>query len=198
MEKACEVSKWLRILTGIAVVSLVNSAVGYIPFIHGDITTWISRGIMLAMVLCLFRLAPVNARYKKAGIFRAGMLACALITSFLFGSMLLTIAASVFSFLAVYQEFQAHAELVFGADPKLSRNWRSLFYWEIAVAILLSFGSTAAAAILVMSGLQEGAGTISGIVITVLGIPRLVVSVIYALLLKKTTECVSAGEQREA
>lgn len=197
MEKGCEVSGWLRVLTCIAIVSLVNSAAGYLPFVHGDITTWISRGIMLAMVLCMFRLAPVNARYRKAGVFRAGMLVCALITAFLFGSVLLTIAASVLSFLAVYQEFQAHAELVFGADPKLSRNWRSLFYWEIAVAILLSFGSTAAAAILMTSGLQGGAGRISGIVITVLGIPRLVVSVIYALLLKKTTECVSAGEQGE-
>lgn len=194
MEKTFDPSKWFRFLMGIAIASLVNSVAGLIPLALGSVTTWVSRGIMLAMAVCMFQLAPLNDRYRKAGIFRAGMLACALFTAFLFGSMAVTIAASVFSFVAVYQEFQAHAEVVFEKNPRLSRNWRSLFYWEILVGILLSLGATATAAILVVSGLQEGAGRISSIVITVLSIPDLVLSVIYVRNLKKTEACVSGRD----
>lgn len=181
-------TKSLRVLMYIAIVSLVNSLINFLPFVPASVTTWISRGIMAAMVVCMFQLAPLNGRYKKAGIFRAMMLSCSLITAFLFGSMLLTLAASAFSILAVYQEYSAHSELVSDKDSNLSRKWHSLFYWVFAAAVLLSFGSSVVALILVMPDLEVGAASrISGIIIGLLKIPQFVIDVVYLLYLKKMT-----------
>lgn len=49
--------KWLRVLMYIAIVSLVNSAMNFLPFVPAEVTTWISRGIMVAVVVCMFQLA---------------------------------------------------------------------------------------------------------------------------------------------
>ena len=59
--------KWLRVLMYIAIVSLVNSVVNFLPFVPAAVTTWVSRGIMVAVVVCMFQLTPANERYKKAG-----------------------------------------------------------------------------------------------------------------------------------
>lgn len=195
MERMSDTVKWLRLLVWTAAVSLINSVIDWTPWVHGDITTWISRGIMLANIICMFRLAPENVRYKRAGIFRTVWLGCALVTSFLFGSYLLTIAASVASFFAVYQEYCAHSELAADRDETLSRNWRRLFWWEIAAGLLLSAGSSVAALVLMTYDQPISAGRISAMVIFILDIPRSVLSVVYWMLLKKTVDCVSAGEQ---
>ena len=81
--------KWLRVLMYIAIVSLVNSVVNFLPIVPASVTTWISRGIMVAVVVCMFQLTPANARYKKAGIMRAVMLVCTLITAFVYASSIL-------------------------------------------------------------------------------------------------------------
>lgn len=183
--------KWLRILVYIAVVSLVNAVADYLPFLPAAVSTWVSRGIMAATVLCMFRLARANSRYRWAGIFRAAMLSCALITSFLFGSYVLSIAASLFSVLAVYLEYTAHAELVAEKDATLSRSWRNLFYWGLAAAILLSVGSTVTAAVLMSGEIQAGVSRISGIVTFLLKIPRFAVDVVHLLYLRKTISCLA-------
>ena len=76
--------KWLRALMYIAIVNLVNSVVNFLPFGPAGVTTRISRGIMVGVVVCMFQLAPANERYKKAGIMRAIMLVCTLITAFVY------------------------------------------------------------------------------------------------------------------
>ena len=177
--------KWLRVLFYIAIVSLVNSVVDYFPFIPASISTWVSRGIMAATVFCMLQLAWKNKRYKKAAIFRAVMLGCALFTSFLFGSYLLTIAASVCSFLAVYQEYTAHSELVAAKNTVLSRKWHNLFYWELAAAILLSFGSTLAVFLLMSTELQLDVSRMSSMVTLLLKIPQFVIHVVRLLYLRK-------------
>jgi hypothetical protein len=193
MENTSNFSKWLHRLICVGIVSLINSAASYIPFVHAGLTTWVSRGIMAATVLCMLRLSPRNGRYKKAGFFRALMLTCALITSFLFGSYLLSIAASLFSFVAVYQEYTAHAEVVEEADAVLSRKWHKLFYWELIAAVLLSFGSSLVALLFVSSALQD-ASRISGIVISLLKLPQFVLHVIRLLYLNKTLAYVASQE----
>ena len=177
--------KWLRALFYIAIVSLVNSVVDYFPFIPASISTWVSRGIMAATVFCMLQLAWKNKRYQKTAIFRAVMLGCALITSFLFGSYLLTIAASIFSILAVYQEYSAHAELVAERNAALSRKWHKLFYWELAAAMLLSFGSTLAVFLLMSTDVQLDVSRISGMVTMLLKIPQFVIHVVRLLFLRK-------------
>lgn len=179
------ITKWLRVLMYIAIVSLANSIISYLPFIPANLTTWVSRGIMAAMVVCMFQLAPANERYKKAGIVRAVMLGCALFTAYVFGSTILTLAASILSIVAVYQEYNAHSELVAEKDAKLSGRWHSLFTWSILSVVLLSFGASAVAVILVLADMEGGASRISGIAIGLLSIPQCIIDIIYILYVKK-------------
>ena len=184
--KYAKIRVWLPVLLYCSLASLINSVISYFPFIPGVLTTWISRVIMLAVTICMFQLAPANERYKKAGVMRAVMLGCNLITSFLFGSTLLTLAASIVSIIAVYQEYNAHSELVAEKDEKLSHKWRSLFIWSILAAVLLSFGAAIVAMILVMADMEGGASRISAITIALLSIPQCVIDIVYILYIRKT------------
>lgn len=182
-------TRWLRVLMYIAIVSIVNSVINFLPIVPAAVTTWIGRGIMVAMVVCMFRLAPVNARYQKAGIMRAVMLGCTLITAFLYTFSILTLATSILSIIALYQEYSAHSELVAEKDPKLSRQWHSLFNWSIVAGLLVGFGSVVAALISTMMGADAVRTT--SIVVGIIGVPQLVIEVVYLLYLKKMIACFS-------
>lgn len=177
------INKWIRVLMYIAIVSLINSVINFLPFVPSSVTTWISRGIMVAMVICMLQLAPANERYRKAGIFRAVMLVCTLITAFLYASSILTLAASIMSIIAVYQEYSAHSELIAEKDPKLSKNWHSLFNWSLIAGLLVGFGSVVA--VLIVTMMEMDAARTSGIIFVVLSVPQLVIEVVYLLYLKK-------------
>ena len=175
-------AKWIRVLIYIAIVSIVNSVISILPIIPASVTTWISRGIMVAMVVCMFRMAPVNERYKKAGILRAVWLGC-MIASLVSMPSILVLAASVLSIIAVYQEYSAHSEVVADKDAKLSRNWHSLFNWSIVTGLLVGFGSVVTALIASFAGVEIT--RITAIVTGILGIPQLVIEIVYLLYLKK-------------
>lgn len=192
--KYAKIRVWLPVLMYCALASLINSVISYFPFIPASLTTWISRGIMVAMTVCMLQLAHVNERYKKAGILRAVMLGCALFTAFVFGSTLLTLAASIVSIIAVYQEYHAHSELVADKDAKLSGRWRSLFTWSILASVLLSFGATVLAVILVLADMQGGTSRISAITIALLSIPQCVIDIVYITYIKKMIEVFSESE----
>ncbi|MGN0998207.1 MAG: hypothetical protein ACI4PO_01485 [Faecousia sp.] len=172
-----------QVLMMISIVSLVNSAAAFLPFVPAFVTSWISRCIVIAVVLCLFYLAPVNRRYQKSAIFRILMLGCSLIGTYLSWGTLFLPATSVFSLLAVYQEFTAHSELVAESDPKLSRNWRSLFRWSIALAVLAFLSSFAV--VLLILALEWDSSQTDTILSATFGIPRMILDLIYLLYLKK-------------
>ena len=183
--KYAKIRVWMPVLMYSALASLINSVISYFPFIPASLTTWISRGIMLTMTVCMFQLTPVNERYKKAGILRAVMLGCALFTAFISGSTILTLTASIVSIIAVYKEYSAHSELVADKDAKLSGRWHSLFTWSILAAVLLSFGATAVAVILVLADMEGSASRISAITIALLSIPQCVIDIVYIAYIKK-------------
>lgn len=175
--------KWFRVLMYIAIVSLVNSVVSVLPFVPAAVTSWISRGIIVGVVVCMFLLAPANARYKKAGIMRAAMLACTLITVFVYASSILNLAASILSIIAVYQEYNAHAELIADKDSKLSGKWHSLFTWGLIAGILVGFGSTVT--VLILTLMESDVVHLTAIIVGVLSIPQMILDLIYMLYLKK-------------
>ena len=183
--KHAKIRVWLPVLMYCALASLINSVISYLPFIPASLTTWISRGIMLTMTVCMLQLAPVNERYKKAGIMRAVMLGCALFTAFISGSTILTLTASIVSFIAVYQEYHGHSELIAEMDVKLSGRWNSLFTWSILAAVLLSFGASVVAVILVLADMEGGASRISAIAIGLLSIPQCIIDLVYISYIKK-------------
>ena len=175
--------KWLRVLMYIAIVSLVNSVVNFLPFVPAAVTTWVSRGIMVAVVVCMFQLTPANERYKKAGIMRAVMLVCTLVTAFVYVSAILNLAASILSIIAVYQEYNAHSELIADKDSKLSGKWHSLFTWGLIAGILVGFGSTVTVLILTM--LQSDVVHLTAIIVGMLSIPQMILDLVYMLYIKK-------------
>ena len=182
------IAKWLRAVMYVAIASMANSVISYIPVVPAVITTWVSRGIMVAMVVCMFQLGPVNQRYKKAAVTRLGMLLSTLITSFLTGSTALTLVALILSVIAVYQEYHAHSELIAQMDPKLSGKWHSLFYWEFVAVFLFSLCvSIVLAVTLVIVGMEaDGVSRLSAVITGIVNICELVVDVMYLLYLKKT------------
>ncbi len=177
------ITKWLRILGYIGLASILNSLISLVPIVPASVTTWVSRGITLAAIISMFQLVPVNNRYQKAGVFRALMLGCSLVAAYLFASSILTLAASVFSIIAVYQEYSAHSELIAGKDRKLSGKWHSLFNWGIVAAVLVSFGTIIT--VLFVTMLQMDAVRITGIIVGILTVPQLVIDVVYILYLKR-------------
>ena len=184
--------KWLRILMYIAIVSLVNSVVNFLPFVPAAVTTWISRGIMVAVVICMFQLTSANARYKKAGIMRAIMLVCTLITVFVYSSSILNLAASILSIIAVYQEYNAHSELIADKDSKLSGKWHSLFMWGLIAGILVGFGSTVT--VLILTLMESDVVRLTAIIVGVLSIPQMILDLVYMLYLKKMISIIDNGE----
>lgn len=191
-----QITKWLRVMVYVAIVSLVNAIVNILPFIPASITTWISRGIIVAMVVCMYQLSSVNEGYRKVWIMRASMLACNLITTFLWASSFLTLAASILSIIAVYREYNAHAELIAEKDPKLSSKWHSLFMWSILAGVLVGFGSVATVLIVTMAGMD--AVKITALVVGLLGIPQMILDVVYITYLKKMIDILSEGIEGES
>lgn len=177
------ITRWLRILAYISLASILNSLISLVPVVPASVTTWVSRGITVAAMISMFQLAPVNRRYQKAGLFRALMLVCSLAAAFLYASSILTLAASVFSIIAVYQEYSAHSELIADKDTKLSGKWHSLFNWGIVAAVLISFGSIIA--VLIVTMLQMDAVTITAVIVGVLSVPQLVIDIVYILYLRR-------------
>ncbi len=175
--------KWLRVLMYIAIVSLVNSAGNFLPFVPAAITTWISRGILVAVIVCMFQLAPANARYKKAGIMRGIVLGSTLITTFVYASSILNLAASILSIIAVYQEYNAHSELVADRDSKLSGKWQSLFMWGLIAGILVGFGS--AATVLILTLMESDVVRLTAVIVGILSIPQMILDLVHMLYLKK-------------
>ena len=174
------VTKWLRVLMYTAIVSLVKSLLGYLPIWPGQLSTWISWGIMLVMTVTMLLLAPANGRYRTAGILRGVMLACALFTSLVMGSTLLTLAASVASIIGIYYEYSGHAELIGDRDSRFSGKWHTLFTWSIIISVLISFISTALAVILVLALPETRVATVlSARVIAILRIPQAIIDIIY-------------------
>ena len=139
----------------------------------------------------MYQLSSVNEGYRKAWIMRASMLACNLITTFLWASSFLTLAASILSIIAVYREYNAHAELIAEKDPKLSSKWHSLFMWSILAGVLVGFGSVATVLIVSMAGMD--AVKITALVVGLLGIPQMILDVVYITYLKKMIDILSEG-----
>ncbi len=177
-------AKWFPVLIYAAIASIANTALNLLPFVPSVLTTWISRGILVVVMVCMFALAPLNKRYKRSAIARLILLAYYLAASiFQIGSASTALAASLFPLFATYSEYCAHSELIAQKDIQLSRKWHSLFNWSLLVSLLVGFGSVMGTLILVM--LEMNAAQITAGILTVLSIPQLVIDVVYVLYLKK-------------
>ena len=178
-----KLTKWLRVLMYIAIVSLANSIVNYVPFVPASVTTWISRGIMVAMIVCMFQLASANGRYKTAAILRAIWLGTLILGTLLHIPSVLVLGTSILSIIAVYQEYHGHSEVLAEKDTVLSAKWNGLFIWSFIAPLLLSIGSSAA--MVISSFMNLDVAKVTAITTGIMRIPQYVIDVIYLLYLKK-------------
>ena len=179
----CKLTKWLRVLMYIAIVSLVNSIVNYVPFVPASVTTWISRGIMVAMIVCMFQLASANGRYKTAAILRAIWLGMLILGTLRHLPSVLVLGTSILSIIAVYQEYHGHSEVLADKDIVLSAKWKGLFIWSFIAPLLLSIGSSVA--MVISSFMNLDVAKVTAITTDIMRIPQYVIDVIYLLYLKK-------------
>lgn len=148
-------AKWLCNLVYIHIAGLAVSVVAAISGL-GDITAWLGRIVQVGMIWCLFQLQPVNPRYRKAAILLAVTQLCGLAGTLIsMGGTVLSFAASICAIIANYQEYNGHSELTDGLDPKLSRQWNSLFLWSIGVGMLGGFASMVTVAIGALAGMDS-------------------------------------------
>ena len=181
METTPTPAKWLRLLFYVSLASFLKSLLAYLPFIR--FPGLISQIITLCKILCLFCLVPHALRFRKAAIFRAITLVCALL-----GSLPLVAAGTVFSIVAAYQEYHAHAELIAEKDTVLARRWCNLFHWDWSITLLISLISSIVTVILMYPNPRADASHISAITNSLLTLFSRVLDLVYLLYLKKTIQ----------
>jgi len=129
----------------------------------------------LAYGLILLILSKVEANYRKSGMLT--LIRVLSFTGFFAPSLALIIwiVELIIAVFAMYYEYQAHSDLVFGVDKALSESWDRLWKWTIricaalACAICLTFAPSVIS--LLIAGLVLVVGLI-GVIIT--GIVRIV------------------------
>lgn len=177
------IAKWLRLLFYVHLICTAAAVISWLPIRDGWLT-WTQRVFIIAAIISLFQLAPANPHYRKAAIFRAVYLGGILVNALIFSGTILLLGASICSLISVYQEYNAHSQLIAQQDPKLSRNWHSLFTWSIAASLLISLGSMILAVLAVLSEIQIT--TVVSVITLILSIPGLVVDIFYLAYLNRT------------
>ena len=160
-----------------------------------DVTTWISRGIMVGMIVCMFQLSPVNGRYKIAAVLRTIWLATLVAGTSLRIRATLIVGTSILSVIAVYQEYHGHSEVIAEMDENLSDKWNGLFIWSFIAPLLLSIGSSVAMVTATFMNLDVA--KITAITTGVMRIPQWVIDVIYLMYLKKMIGILTARSEGE-
>lgn len=174
--------KWLQYLFCIRIAALVLSLTALIPITLG-VTTWLSHILTAGTAVCIYLLAAASPRYRKAAILTAVSLGL-LVISKLGLATLLSLAASIISIIANYQELYGHAELVEQADAKLAGKWRSLFLWQILIGVLSGLASTTATVIMVLADMDQS--RIIQLVTTAVLMVSLIPGILYVVYLRRT------------
>lgn len=137
--------KWLKVLLIAQIVSIATSLMGALGIL-GTVQKVIGYARNICVVYALFQLARLTERYRKALLFSAVALAGNLLSVVLPGLSFAGLVLSVCTTVASYQEYQGHSEIAQSMDEKLAGKWRSLFWLEFFLALVVSF----AAVIIVM------------------------------------------------
>lgn len=174
-------AEWLRYLLYVAIAPLVVSLISNIPLLS-PVAGILSIVISIATIYLLYRLSGTNPRYRMAAI----LYGIALIAGRI-GGGILTLAGSVLSILAEYQEYNGHGELVADKDPKLAGNWSSLFWMQFTVSLGLGL---VVSTILVIVALATGEEPTALNTVTTVGIyiTSLLLKVLYLVYLHRTVK----------
>ena len=137
--------KYLTAIFWLGLVTLIVTLITWLPIPDGW-AAWIKRAFNVGTILCLFLLTPVNLRYRKSAFFRTAIFCCTILTLLIRNStfsFLISLISFALSIAAAWHLYRAHAELISGHSEKLARNWRRLFWWELALSALATVISVA-------------------------------------------------------
>lgn len=172
--------KWMKYLFYVQIASGVAGLISAVPVLDG-VVLWVNRILSIATVVVLFKMAPLNVRYKKAAIFSGVSLALAI----LLDAVPLVLVVAICSLIAAYQEYCGHAEMIESKDAGLSKKWHSLFNWQIFSGIIVGLlgGVIVAVSVLVFPVSQE---ILTSITLALTNGVDLILWIIYLILLKRT------------
>ena len=176
------IAKWIRVLYICSIVNLFVLALNGFTA-TGKVGNLISWALTAVMLVALFKLAPVNERYRKAAVLTVVTLVGGMLVSVV-KMNLLTMAVSVCTIIASYQELNALSEMVAPKDPKLSSRWHSLFYYELAAGLISGFVSSAGVVIAVLADVE--ADTIISVALLFVMAVGVVLGLFRMLYLKQT------------
>jgi DNA-binding transcriptional ArsR family regulator len=151
-----EIAKWLRLLLILEIAGLILSLTGLVGLDLGSVRQWISRLLTAGIIYALFQLGA--GRYRTSAVLKTICLAVTVAIA-LAGPVyvhLVTTGAGekaelyskitgaistvmlVVSWVATWQLYNAHADLVKEADATLEKRWRQLFWVSLLVAVPVS------------------------------------------------------------
>lgn len=143
-QNAPAVSSWMSVLFWLLIPNLLGTVFtnetvrGWIPGLYtpGWFLKYVSNIVYAVVLLIMSKRAE---RYKMAGIFAiiasvGGILISPLATAEMAAAgIVFSIPLTVISFLAVYNEFHAHSEVMEGIDYNLSNSWAGIWKWYIGM-----------------------------------------------------------------
>lgn len=188
--------KWLGMLFYIQIASIAITLVNSVSNLD-SITRWASKALSLVTIWSLFQLKAVNSRYRIASITNAGVFICGLLTtpinsSALSLSSILMLAGATAAWVAAYQEYHAHGELIAQADEPLAKRWNSLFILEILMGLGVSLFSTVATVVLVSAEMDSK--TVTTIILAVTNIVYLLMDALYLLYMYRMLKLIESNE----
>ena len=183
--------KWLKYLMYLHIASLGLSAVNVFVRIE-TLTTAVGLAISIGAAACLLQLRHVNPRYQKSAVVRSIMIGCILAVSLLGGPVLLTNVGSVCAFVADYQEYHGHGEMVEKTSRSLAQKWNSLFLWALAVGLISGFAVSAVVMIGAVAGAEVDTLTVIAAVAVLLA--NAVIDVLYLRNMKNTLAVLETEE----
>lgn len=140
---------YLRYLIWIRLGAVALQLLCLVPVVD-TIAEWLDILPNLALVVVFWLLSNGKDRYWKAFIYLAVSVGISFIAR-AFGSpvfLIVMLASSVCSFIAVYQEYNAHAELIEPVAPTVAGRWHSLFNWQVVYLLVVYVMALVMAAIL--------------------------------------------------
>ena len=172
--------KWMKYLFIIQAVMGVTGILSAVPVLD-TLVLWVNRILSIAAVVVLFKMAPLNGRYKKAAIFSC----VGLVLVILIDVAALVLVAAICSLISIYQEYCGHAEMIESKDAGLSKKWHSLFNWQIFSGIIVGLlgGVIVAVSVLVFPVSQE---ILTSVTLALTNGVDLILWIIYLILLKRT------------
>lgn len=141
--KGTYMAKWLWMLFWIFIPSAIGGVIAYL------FPAWQMFGLLLAVActlvygVLLLKLADEEEKYRTAGVLN---LAVALFNvGAIFaqrggGGVLMSGMVAVLAMPGYYYEFNAHADVLEGADNELSEKWRKLWKWKLNATIAMVLG----------------------------------------------------------